>query len=124
MELLVWCLVHHDTASSGWLRRHTREPSLSYRIERRILRSNSENWGPYMLSKFRFRQLLQWNSSLSLKDRIAIFVLDPSEAINAVWLIYIVIAQTFGLYQNCDCMASIWGSRGVRTYLLLISKPI
>lgn len=77
-----------------------------------------------MLSKFRLRQLLLWNSSLSLKDRISIFVLDPSEAINAGWLIYAVISQTFGFDQNCDCMASIWGGRGVRVYLLLISKPV
>lgn len=75
-----------------------------------------------MLSKLRFRQFSWWYSSLSVKDRLAIFVLDPGEAINAVWLVYIVIAQTFGAYQNCGCMSSYWGNRGVRAYPLLNSE--
>ncbi|MCJ1346023.1 hypothetical protein MMC31_004234, partial [Peltigera leucophlebia] len=115
VEFLVWCLVKDDTASPGWLRKHTQEyplALLSSRIERHLSRSNSQNWAPYMLSKLGFRQFLRWYNSLSFKDRIAIFILDPSEAINAGWLVYIVIAQTFGWYQNCNCMASIWGSRG------------
>ena len=113
MELLIWCLVKDEIASSG----------LSSRVDRQLYCSDSENWGPYILSKLRFRQISRWYSRLSLKDRLAIFVLDPGEAINAGWLVYIVIAQTFGLYQNCNCMASIWGSRGVRAYLSLISEP-
>ena len=113
MELLIWCLVNDDTASSG----------LSSRVERHLHRSDSQNWGPYMLSKLRIRQFSRWYSSLSLKDRLAIFVLDPGEAINTGWLVYIVIAQTFGLYQNYDCMASIWGGRGVRASIVLISEP-
>lgn len=96
---------------------------LSSRVERYLSRSDSQNWIPCMLSKLRFRQFLRWYSRLSLKDRLAIFVLDPGEALNACWLFYIVIAQTFGLYQNCYCMASIWGGRAVRAYLLLISEP-
>lgn len=126
MELLVWCLANDYTASQ-WLRKHTRETPLarlSSRVEHHLSRSDSLNWGPHMLSKLRFRQFLRWYSSLSFKDRIAIFVLDPSEAINAGWLVYIVIAQTFGLYQNCNCMASIWGGRDVRAYPSLISKPV
>lgn len=122
MELLVWCLVNDETASPGWLRKHARETPLarlSSRVERHLSRSDSQNWGPYMLSKLRFRQFLRWYSSLSFKDRIAIFVLDPSEAINAGWLVYIVIAQTFGWYQSCGCMASDWGSRGVRALPLI-----
>lgn len=125
VELLVWCLVKDGTTSSGWLRKHMQETSLdrlSSRVERRLFHSDSQNWGPYMLSKLRFRQYLRWYSSLSFKDRLAIFVLDPSEAINAGWLVYIVLAQTFGLYQNCNCMASTWGGGGVRAYLLLISE--
>lgn len=96
---------------------------LSSRGERYLSRSDSQNWISYMLSKLRFRQFLRWYSRLSFKDRLAIFVLDPGEAINAGWLVYIVIAQTFGLCQNRNCMASIWGSRAVRAYILLISKP-
>lgn len=112
VELLIWCLVNNDTASSG----------LSSRAYRHLYRSDSQNWGPYMLSKLGFRRFFQWYSSLSVKDRLAIFILDPGEAINACWLIYIVIAQTFGFYQSCDCMASIWGGQGVRACLLLISE--
>ncbi|MCJ1469601.1 hypothetical protein MMC07_008236 [Pseudocyphellaria aurata] len=55
---------------------------------------------------------LDWWGSLTLRDRIEIFVLRPLEIGNFTWLVYIVIAQTFGFYQNCNCMASIWGGQG------------
>lgn len=45
-----------------------------------------------------------------------VFLLRPFEVVNLFWLTYIVMAQTFGLYQNCDCMASTWDRRGVRDY--------
>ncbi len=127
MELLVWCLVNDDRASPGRLLRHTREYALAplvFRIERHLSRSDSQNWGSYMLSKLRLRGFLRWYNSLSFKDRIAIFILNPSEAINAGWLVYIVTAQTFGSYRKCNCMASIWGGRGVRAYLLFNSEPV
>jgi hypothetical protein len=36
----------------------------------------------------------------------------PYEVINAVWLVYIVLAQTFGSYSNCKCQSSIYGFGG------------
>ncbi|KAK5158600.1 hypothetical protein LTR04_005213 [Oleoguttula sp. CCFEE 6159] len=33
-------------------------------------------------------------------------VLRPGEIINTIWLIYIVLAQTFGAYETCKCMSS------------------
>lgn len=34
------------------------------------------------------------------------------ELVNTAWLLYIVMAQTLGSYQNCNCMSSNWGKRG------------
>ena len=34
------------------------------------------------------------------------------ELVNAGWLIYIVAAQTFGSYRNCECQSSTWGRWG------------
>ncbi|MCJ1425193.1 hypothetical protein MMC29_003081 [Sticta canariensis] len=34
------------------------------------------------------------------------------ELVNTAWLIYIVMAQTIGSYQNCDCQAANWGRDG------------
>lgn len=67
-----------------------------------------------MALRLRFRQAYRWWTSLTFRDCIEIFVLRPCEAINTAWLMYIVSAQTFGVYQNCSCMASTWGSIGVR----------
>ena len=49
-------------------------------------------------------------------------VLRPGEAFNSIWLVYIITAQTFGAYNNCDCMASIWAGKGVSS--LYILKPL
>lgn len=40
------------------------------------------------------------------------WILSAGELISASWLVYIVLAQTFGVYRNCACMASTWGGRG------------
>lgn len=34
------------------------------------------------------------------------------ELANTTWLIYIVMAQTLGSYQTCNCQAAIWGRDG------------
>ena len=34
------------------------------------------------------------------------------ELVNTAWLIYIVMAQTIGSYQNCKCQAADWGRDG------------
>jgi hypothetical protein len=36
----------------------------------------------------------------------------PLEIANTVWLIYILLAQTFGLYVNCLCKSSLYGPNG------------
>lgn len=41
-----------------------------------------------------------------------IILLRPMEIVNTCWLIYIVVAQTFGIYNNCYCQASTWGGGG------------
>jgi len=44
-----------------------------------------------------------------LLDRL---VFIPAEVINATWLAYIVLAQTFGIYANCRCKSSNYGLGG------------
>jgi hypothetical protein len=39
-------------------------------------------------------------------------VLTMAEAVNTIWLLYITIAQTYGLYETCDCKGAIWDSLG------------
>ena len=47
-----------------------------------------------------------------IRRRLEVFFFRPAELTNTAWLIYIVAAQTFGSYRNCQCQASVWGSRG------------
>lgn len=39
-------------------------------------------------------------------------VLMVGELVNFTWLVYIVLAQTIGSYQTCDCQSSLWGNWG------------
>ncbi|OCK77644.1 hypothetical protein K432DRAFT_407131 [Lepidopterella palustris CBS 459.81] len=48
----------------------------------------------------------------SLKEWTRRFFFIPVELFNTTWLIYIVLAQTFGFYHNCSCSCSIWGGGG------------
>ncbi|KAJ4339757.1 hypothetical protein N0V87_002957 [Didymella glomerata] len=36
----------------------------------------------------------------------------PAEVVNTIWLVYIVLSQTFGWYKTCDCVTSGWGGGG------------
>ncbi|KAL5115109.1 hypothetical protein ACEQ8H_007024 [Pleosporales sp. CAS-2024a] len=49
---------------------------------------------------------------MSVQKKWETFFFRPIEAFNTVWLIYIVLAQTFGWYETCDCKTSIWGNQG------------
>lgn len=49
------------------------------------------------------------------RDRLVLsfdLLLTIFETFNAAWLVYIIVAQTMGLYNTCECQASIWGRRG------------
>ncbi|PWW77962.1 hypothetical protein C7212DRAFT_342381 [Tuber magnatum] len=41
--------------------------------------------------------------------RVAQWVLRLCEFGNFCWLVYIIMAQTFGIYSSCRCMSSMWG---------------
>ncbi|KAF2998563.1 hypothetical protein E8E13_005687 [Curvularia kusanoi] len=41
-----------------------------------------------------------------------VFFFRPTEIFNTVWLVYIVMAQTFGWYKTCKCVTSTWGGAG------------
>ena len=51
-------------------------------------------------------------SSPSLKRKFAIvglrILLVILEVTNAAWLVYIILAQTFGVYNACRCKSSVW----------------
>ena len=44
--------------------------------------------------------------------RIAQWVLRICEFTNFCWLVYIIFAQTFGIYNSCRCKSSMWGGAG------------
>lgn len=44
--------------------------------------------------------------------RWELFFFRPVETINTIWLVYIVLSQTFGWYKTCDCVTSTWGGGG------------
>lgn len=46
----------------------------------------------------------------------------PLEFVNLAWLIYIAMAQTFGSYNNCRCLSSIYGVGGGYIDLNLVNQ--
>ena len=108
IEILVWWLTHETT--------HTEEEPLARvrtklrtKVERRISLSNELGKG--FIARDTTEHLLKWFRSRSFRDVIRNFVMRPGEIANTAWLTYIIFAQTFGSYQTCDCMGSIWGRK-------------
>ncbi|CAF9941422.1 hypothetical protein IMSHALPRED_002569 [Imshaugia aleurites] len=107
IELLIWWLTHQTT--------HTPEDLLAKvgtKLERHI--SRSQPLRVDMKTKWNALQdtCLSWSTSRTFRDVMRNFVLRPCEVANTVWLVYIVMAQTFGAYQTCDCLASTWARNG------------
>jgi hypothetical protein len=57
------------------------------------------------------RRLNSWKE-FTMRDWSERLFFRPMEAINTIWLIYIVMAQTFGSYNNCKCMSSTFSPGG------------
>ena len=53
---------------------------------------------------------VKWQD-LNARTKLEYVIFKPAEAFNTIWLIYIVLAQTFGAYQTCDCMTSHYGGK-------------
>ncbi|KAF1973731.1 hypothetical protein BU23DRAFT_463721 [Bimuria novae-zelandiae CBS 107.79] len=49
---------------------------------------------------------------MSPQRKWEIFFFRPIESFNTIWLVYIVVAQTWGFYKTCDCVTSTWGGAG------------
>ncbi|OCL04333.1 hypothetical protein AOQ84DRAFT_324574, partial [Glonium stellatum] len=58
--------------------------------------------------KASFLTIHEYNS----KEWTRRFFFIPVEFINTTWLIYIVLAQTFGSYRTCECVTSRWAGGG------------
>lgn len=47
-----------------------------------------------------------------IQRRWELLFFRPAEVVNTIWLVYIVLSQTFGWYKTCDCVTSTWGGGG------------
>ena len=114
IEMLVWWLTPiRSGATPGWLQRAAiGDPLLNVgsRIERKLSKSHSYTWQTSLGEKI--RSWMRGWQSLHFRCKVEILVLKPLDLVNTAWLIYIVNAQTFGLYRSCLCMSSVWGAGG------------
>ena len=101
VELVVWWLTHERTHAS---------PHYIPRIARRLKEQFKPDHESSAVRKV--HRLFAWFTTSTFRDIVRNFVLRPGEVANAIWLIYIICAQTFGAYQTCDCMASNWSYQG------------
>ena len=122
IEIFVWWLSREGQVRA-WVRRQSSATVLTKvasNVRERVNRQESDTWTNAITSKF--RDSFDALSGMSGKDRTALFILRPMDIIGSIWLAYIVTAQTFGSYQNCDCMASTWGLQGVSDLIALATQ--
>ncbi|KAH9881783.1 hypothetical protein J1614_000954 [Plenodomus biglobosus] len=50
--------------------------------------------------------------AMSPQRKWEVFFFRPVEVFNTIWLIYVVLAQVFGVYKTCDCVTSNWAGGG------------
>ena len=105
IELSVWRLTHTTThTDSDPLRR------VGTRLERTwssiSVAQKTQEKAP--ATHRRVHTFLHWFKTTSFRALVKNGLLRPLEALNTIWLTYIIFAQTFGSYQTCDCMSSNW----------------
>lgn len=107
IEILVWWLTHETT--------HTSEDILA-RVGTKLERYVSQGQGNCDGSRTKWQRrghaFVSWFRSKTFRDVMKNLVIRELEIVNTGWLIYIIFAQTFGAYQTCDCLASIWSNTG------------
>ncbi|KAE9993010.1 hypothetical protein EG327_006979 [Venturia inaequalis] len=47
---------------------------------------------------------------LTLRNYVERYFLTPAEVINTVWLVYMIMSQALGAFNNCVCKTRMWGS--------------
>ena len=119
IEIFVWWISREGQVRS-WVRRQSAGGLLTKvasNVRERVNRQESDTWANTITSTFRYS--FDALSGMSGRDKTALFILRPMDIIGSIWLAYIVAAQTFGSYQNCECMSSTWGLAGVSGGFLL-----
>lgn len=99
VELLCWLLI-----SQRYLTARNPITKFGISVQRRLSRTPSNFWT--VKTRRWVHKLVSMWASLTTRDKIEYLLIRPGETFNSVWLCYIVLAQTFGFYQNCDCIAS------------------
>lgn len=116
-EMFVWWFLPEgvlpESPAGHWLRRRSTNPAIEWMVIgfiRKLERADSDAWT--LGARQRMRKVLNWWTTLSLRDQLDITIFRPYEFVSSTWLVYIILAQTFGSYQNCECMSSSWSSLG------------
>ncbi len=107
IELAVWWLTHETTHTSKDILARLGKKLAHHRS---LQRQGSAETGE--VKSQRAHAVLHWFRSTALRDVIKNYLMRPCEMVNSVWLTYIIFAQTFGSYQTCDCMATVWAGKG------------
>jgi hypothetical protein len=58
------------------------------------------------------RSHFQTLHTLNTRQWVERCVIQPLEAFNTIWLVYLVISQTVGSFVTCGCQSSIWARGG------------
>ena len=106
-RFVVWCArqrQHMDVTTVKWVN------ACRTFLQSSLARAVSPTFVEHVDAKLKHVSLAWHNSST--QKRLDMLFFKPVECANSIWLIYIVMAQTVGSYNNCACKSSTWGGHG------------
>ncbi|KAI4134825.1 MAG: hypothetical protein LQ347_001205 [Umbilicaria vellea] len=116
-EMFVWWFLPEgelpESPTGDWLRRYSTKTALERLVTGTVQQlERVDSVARTLEPRERMWKLLKWWITLSLRDKLEIFMFRPWELVSTAWLCYIILAQTVGAYQNCACVSSTWSALG------------
>jgi hypothetical protein len=101
-SVLAWILRVYESAALSIALVLTRSVSWTKRARRRRLPKVEHS----------VREHFVYLHSLTARQWLERCLLQPLEVLNTLWLCYLIIGQTFGMFNTCACMGSLWAAGG------------
>ena len=108
IELIVWWSTSQDSVRSR-VRRYSVENPWMLALSKTFSRGDHD--ARAVRAQHSIQRRFSWLTETPIHVKIEYFLLRPLDLVNSTWCAYIVLAQTFGSYQSCQCMSSTWSKQ-------------
>lgn len=111
-EMIVWAKVSNKIAVDDALATDRKQRGSITTAALRLTRSLTSTANQHLIPSSLHQQILTpisvWWASHTSQYLVQHLFLIPLDIGNTAWLTWTIIAQTFGLFQRCICISSIW----------------